>query len=159
MAYYWRIFCRAESIPTLRQMLEWATSDGFTVQLNIEFANPDLDALNWSRVELVDGVGKRLCFCELNRQDDTGGLFTEEVTEFLEEFASIPDTPRKAYVVDHLKASRYVIAFEIPVMSCDDACFDAFASISYHAEETHYGLLHVDGEGFWEGRSLIMEWA
>jgi hypothetical protein len=158
MAYYWRIFCRAESIPALRQVLEWAASDGFTVELNAEFANPNLDTSDWPRVELVDGVGKRLCFCELNRQEDIGGLFTEEVKEFLEELASSPDTPRKAYVIDHLVASRYVIAFEIPVMSCDDACFDALASISYHAEEALYGLLYVDGEGFWEGRSLIMEW-
>ena len=73
----------------------------------------------------LDTDGKLPILHEVNRNDSEDSLGREEIEECLE---FIEDTPRngdRKKVEDHLRATRFVVAAQLPTINIDDAGYDA----------------------------------
>ena len=63
----------------------------------------------------------------------------------------------KKRVLDHLKATRFIIALRLPKADMDDAGWDANGQILTYFLDHCGALIQADGEGFYEGSKLILE--
>ena len=61
------------------------------------------------------------------------------------------------WIVDHLKATRFIVALRLPKGDMDDAGWDANGQILTYFLDHCGALIQADGEGFYEGAKLILE--
>ena len=82
---------------------------------------------------------------------------SEELKEFLAKLGSPGKNRVKKKVVDHLKATRFIVALLLPKGDMDDAGWDANGQILTYFLDHCGALIQADGEGFYEGSKLILE--
>ncbi len=148
MAYYLRAFCTSDDIPPLREVLEWAASQG--VRLDVPSA--DLDSDTWGQAEVLYTADRSPIVAEANA--DT--LAHEEVDEFIESLEDVDESPEKQKVLEHLRQTKAVIAVQLLGDIDDDGYTAAGTFLTYFIEQCG-GLIQADGEGFYERERLIVE--
>jgi hypothetical protein len=91
------------------------------------------------------------------RNDSTHSLAREEIEEFLESLEDAPRNGNRKRVEDHLRATRFVVAAPLPTSDIDDDGHDADGWVMRFFVERYDGMIHADGEGFYEGDKLIVK--
>ena len=157
MGYYVRAFCASGDPPPLRQVLDYALDKGSPVQLDPEVSASDPDDPNWEQAGLLYKDGKLPILLEVNRNDSEDSLAREEIDEFLEFLEDAPRNGNRKKVEDHLRATRFVVAAQLPTGDIDDDGYDANGWIMRFFLERNDGMIQADGEGFYEGDRLIVE--
>jgi hypothetical protein len=127
MGYYVRAFCTATKPPTIRTVLDALTSWGVVLTPEADYAGPDvLDAVDWEQFGLLYKPGKSGILVECNRHDGTEDcLAAAEVTEFVEMIGPPGRSEAKRSVIEHLKATRFIIVCQLPSSDIDDDGFEA----------------------------------
>jgi hypothetical protein len=158
MGYYVRAFCTASVPPPLQAVLDAHSARG--VSLAADTPPEDLRAPDWEEVALALGPGQPPVIVTCDRETTPGPtLMREEVQQFIEFLQDAPPSPARKRVVDHLRATRFIVACRLPgTASADDqagGCAAGRAFLSYFV--THCGgLVQADGEGFYEGDRLLL---
>jgi hypothetical protein len=158
MGYYVRAFCTAPEPPTVRTVLDALASWGVVLTPESAYSGPDiLDAADWERFEFLYKAGKQSIVAECNRHDGTPDcLAAREVEEFIEMIGPVGRSKAKRRVVDHLKATRFVIACQLPSSDIDDDGFAANDEFLTYFEDMCGGMVQADGEGFYSDDKLLV---
>lgn len=82
-------------------------------------------------------------------------LFNEEMDEFLEATKDLSDSPGKERVIEHLRKTRFVVSNKIPT-AFGTKDYDALGEFCEYIAAKCKGLIQADGEGFYEGKYLIL---
>lgn len=153
MGYYFRVFCTAETVPPLAEVLRWVQQQGVPVT-----ADP-ADA-TWATVPLRIhyAEGAPPFTVELNRRDGAESLATQEIAEYERLVAELKKSRKREQVLDQLKRTRYVVACEIPITSgFTDAGFHALDVFLAYFVALCEGMVQADGQGFYDMGKLILE--
>jgi hypothetical protein len=159
MGYYVRAFCTASMSPPLGMVLNALAARG--IVLAADAVPPeDLRASDWEEVSLGFGPHKRPFVVTCDRETSAGQtLVREEVQQFIEFLQDAPPSPARKRVVDHLRATRFIVACRFPAAAAADdlegGCAAGRAFLSYFVAHCG-GLVQADGEGFYEGDQIIL---
>jgi len=159
LGYYVRAFCTTGKPPAIGRVLDFAMEHGSNVRLDPEVSEPDLADASWEQVGLLYQDGKLPILLELNR-DESGGddesLVKEEIDEFLEFLEEAPNNASRKKVEAHLRATTFVVAAQLATGDIVDDGYTALGNVLGYFVEHNGGLIQADGEGFYEGETLIV---
>jgi hypothetical protein len=112
MAYYVRAFCKsADPVPPLARILQWVRDRGPTLSLDPRSGRLSLEAEDWNEAELIYKEGKLPLIVEVSRANQPReALLHEEIGEFQEFLEDVPESENKLKVLEHLAATRYIVA-------------------------------------------------
>ena len=157
MGNYIRAFCVSEEVPPVTKLVQWlATRD---VHVRVENGDPmKMQSRGWDQVSLIYKEGKLPIIARCTRTDVKGnGSANEELKTFIEKVGPVGKNKTKKRIVDHLKATRFIVALRLPKGDMDDAGWDANGQILTYLLDHCGALIQADGEGFYEGSKLILE--
>jgi hypothetical protein len=157
VGHYVRAFCTSEDLPPLGRVLEWAAAQGVPLELEHEPGPGGLDSARWRWAELRYQHGKRPLSVDVSREADHGPPF-EEVEEFVELLGEVGESAEKRRVLAHLRQSRAVVGVQL-FSDVDDDGYDAVGVFLGFFVAHCGGMVHADGEGFYDGDRLIVELA
>jgi hypothetical protein len=155
MSYYLRVFCPADELPPMAEVLRWVDEErGITLDPTLGTRS---DSHNWRQVELERRPDRIRLLAEASTLDDQEGLAAEEIQEFLEALEDAPESAARAEVAEHLRATRTTVALQ-PLGSdvADEGYAAASALLAFFVERCG-GLVQADGEGFYRGDTLVVE--
>jgi hypothetical protein len=159
MGNYIRAFCVGEEVPSVTKLVQWlATRE---VAVKVQDGDPmKMQSRGWEQVSLVYKEGKLPIIARCSRTDaksSDAGSAAEELKGFIERIGAVGKNKTKRRVVDHLKATRFIVALRLPKADMDDAGWDANGQILTYFLDHCGALIQADGEGFYEGSKLILE--
>ena len=153
MGYYVRALCTSEVVPTLGEVQAWLKQHGSVA----EISDADLESSVWERARLFYRRGKLPILVECNRDTGPDSLLREELEEFSEILEEVDPPPGKQTVVAHIAATKFLIACQLPTSDIDDDGYDANSDFLSFFEERCGGIVQADGEGFYRGEELLVE--
>jgi len=163
MGNYIRAFCVGEEVPPITKVVQWLG----TRDVHVKVADGDpmkMQSRGWEQVSLVYKEGKLPIIARCTRTDAKGsasaggdGSAGDELKMFIERIGQPGKNKVKKRVVDHLKATRFIVALRLPKGDMDDAGWDANGQILTYFLDHCGALIQADGEGFYEGAKLILE--
>ena len=156
MGYYLRVFCRAEDLPPLGRVLYWAAAQGVSLEPENEPDRRDLDSAGWPGAEIRYKHDKRPLVVDVTRAAENRLLLSEEVEEFIELLKDVDESAQKSKVLAHLRESRAVVSVQLLSDIDDDGYHAVGVFLSFFVEQCG-GMIHADGEGFYEGDRIIVE--
>ncbi|KNY25529.1 hypothetical protein [Pseudobacteroides cellulosolvens] len=160
MGYYVRAFCTSDRVPTIKEIFDWAASQGYKLGVSDNFKDIDMKSNNWERVDILYKAGKLPILSEINRDEGTDNcLMREEIEEFKERLSEVRGllNIKKKKVETHLANTRYIVANELPISNIDDDGYNAnYIFLKYFVVHCG-GMIQANGEGFYEGDKLIIK--
>ena len=157
MGNYIRAFCVGEEVPPITKVVQWLG----TRDVHVKVADGDpmkMQSRGWEQVSLVYKEGKLPIIARCTRTDVKGnGSADGELKMFLEQIGAPGKNKTKKRIVDHLKATRFIIALRLPKGDMDDSGWDANGQILTYLLDHCGALIQADGEGFYEGSKLILQ--
>lgn len=157
MPYRIRAFCTSLITPSLSQVFDYATSKGVHLVADDMHGPTDIDSSEWSEVEIVYKPDKGPLVVECNRDDGTEDCLARvEPQEFIDEIGSPGLSIVKRRIIKHLKATKCIIASQL-LSDIDDDGFDANGTFLSYFVEHCGGMIHADGEGFYDKDKLILK--
>lgn len=158
MGYYIRAFCTARKPPTIRSVLRALFATGVQLKPEDDFDNPEtLDSHDWQQFAFLYKPGRLGILVECNRHDGSHGcLAAKEIEEFIDLIGSSERSAPKRKVTDHLKATQFIIACQLPSTDIDDDGFDANGEFLNYFVHHCGGMVQADGEGFYDGHEVIV---
>jgi hypothetical protein len=157
MGYYVRAFCTASQPPPLQVVLDALAASG--VALSAEGVPPeDLREADWDEAAIGFAAGQPPALVTCDRQTGAHNLVREEVQQFIEFLQDAPASPERKRVVDHLRATKFIVACRLPESAADEedgSCAAGRAFLSYFVAHCG-GLVQADGRGFYEGDRIIL---
>ena len=170
MGYYVRAFCTNPKVPDLASIQTWLRERESVAIIDepnhaVESAQAgearspilDLATSDWEQVAIAYRTGKLPILAECNRGDSTDeSLMREEVAEFMEFVGEPGRSAAKQRVLEHLAATKFVIACQLPTSDLEDDGYDANGDFLSFFVEHCGGMIQADGEGFYDGDRVIV---
>ncbi len=155
MAYLMRVFCTSGSPPALDDIFDWVSRRGTRLWIDDRVPNVDPASVSWEQAAIGYRQGKTPFLAEVNHTSDSDAK--EEVEEFTELLADVPDTPHRRNVLSRLERTTFIVANQIPTVDFEDDGYDAAGEFMLFFVEHNGGIIQADGEGFYDGQELIVE--
>jgi hypothetical protein len=157
MPYRVRAFCTGSDVPTLAQVFEYTRAHDVDLSPDETHGPNDVKSSDWSEVEISYKPGKSPLVAECNRDDGTDDCLARvETLEYMEEIGSPGVSFTKRRVIKHLKTTSFIIAVQL-LSDIDDDGYDANGTFLNYFVEHCGGMIHADGEGFYDGDKVILE--
>ena len=156
MGNYIRAFCVGEEVPPIAKVVQWLASRDVAVKV-VDGDPMKMQWRGWEQVGLIYKEAKLPIMARCMRTDAKDSAAAEEVKSFIERIGAVGKNKIKKRIVDHLKATRFIIALRLPKADMDDAGWDANGQILTYFLDHCGALIKADGEGFYEGAKLILE--
>jgi hypothetical protein len=152
MGYYTRVFCTSDAVPTVKAV-EAALHDSLP---SIRLIDQARDASRLLEADLVYDPAKKPVAIEVGVNEGPDSLAAEECEEFVEEIGPIGRSAVKRRLVKHLRKTKFIVRCQL-FSDIDDAGYEANGQLMDYFVNEHGGLVHADGEGFYEGTKLVLE--
>ncbi|MFZ5556087.1 MAG: hypothetical protein ACOZDY_05105 [Pseudomonadota bacterium] len=141
MSYYMRFFIEGDRVPSDEDLVELFDEAG-------------------AGFKLSDGVlfrdAEDFAVIEVNRRGEE--LFDDEIREFRESLAEVPDGPGKARVARCLDAAGAVVAVQVLFGGRDaDETLEALDPLWDTLFADYGGLMQADAEGFYDADDQVLE--
>jgi hypothetical protein len=170
MGYYVRAFCTDSNIPDLATIQAWLRKRGSPAVIDdpnhaVEAAEAgelrpailDLATSDWEQVAIAYRAGKLPILAECNRDDGTDeSLMREEIAEFVDVIGEPGRSAAKKRVLEHLAATKFVVACQLPTSDLEDDGLDANGEFLNFFVEHCGGMIQADGEGFYDNDEVIV---
>jgi len=156
MGYFTRVFCKSNSKPNVKQILEMLNSKNFSAKSNLD--ENELQSEKWTDFELIYKEGKLPILVELNQINESDGLAEEEIEEFKEAIGKpkLFDSKKKK-VIKHLDQTNFILCNQLPTSDIDDDGYDINGQLMEIFATECEGMIQCDGEGFYSGNKLIVK--
>ena len=120
--------------------------------------HPALDDGDWGQVGIVYKEHKAPILLEVNRDDgDDESLMREEVEEFIERLEDAPNNKIRRRVEKHLRNTRFIVAAQLPTFDIDEDGYAALRHVLTYFVANNGAMIQADGEGFYDGEKVIVE--
>ena len=148
MPYYVRAFCTASQSPTINAVMQSLRQCGPNCDACVDDVS-ELDSPLWQQFELIYKSGNGPIVVECNRDETPDSLAKAECEEFIEEVAELEASPAKDKVMEHLRMTRFIVSCQL-LSDCDDDGYEANGKLLDYFVEKCGGMIHADGEGFYD---------
>jgi hypothetical protein len=155
MPYRVRVFCTGEKCPSLTEVVESARASGIALGVTPD-GDDGLDSPDWTGCEITYDPDRHPIVVECDRDEGEDSLVREEAQEFIDRIEDLPETPSRERVIDHLQRTQFIVACQL-LSDIDDRGHEAKGAFLRYFVTHCGGLLHADGEGFYQDRKLILE--
>jgi hypothetical protein len=127
------------------------------VTLAPESGDPeDLREADWEEMALAYEPGRPPLLLTCSREDGSGrGELREEIEQFIDFVRDLPESPERGRVLDHLRATRFVVACHLPDEPDQRGQAAGLALVAIFVEQCK-GLTQIDGRGFFDGAALLV---
>lgn len=146
-----RAFCKNQKIPEANEIESYLLEHG--VNATVEDVLPP-DRGGWESLVIRYKPKKAPIIVEATR-DKTDVL--QEIGEFVEYVEELDASEATAKVLAHLRATKIIVACQIPTADIDDDGWRANDELLSCLVEKAGALVQADGEGFYEHEDLILE--
>ena len=150
-----RVFCTSGSPPPLEKVFDWVSGSGIKLWIDDRVLSVDPALASWEQAAIGYREGKTPFLAEINHTREPDAK--EEIEEFTEFLADVPDTPHRRNVLSRLERTTFIVANQIPTFDFEDDGYDAAGEFMRFFVEHNGGMIQADGEGFYDGRELIVE--
>src|SRR6266850_1433342 len=120
MGNYIRAFCVGEEVPPITKVVQWLG----TRDVHVKVADGDpmkMQSRGWEQVSLVYKEGKLPIIARCTRTDAKGSASAvDELKMFIERIGQPGKNKVKKRVVDHLKATRFIVSLPLPKVDTED---------------------------------------
>jgi hypothetical protein len=149
MAYWVRAYCTAETVPTIRDLLNWLwEKDEFAAAHAPGESTRALDSAKWKSFELVYHPDRESLLIECNRNTGPRSLCAGEVRGELESLEDVDDSAAKQQVEDCLRRTRFVVCCTVIGDHGHKEARTVRSVLDYFVD--HCGaILDVEDEGFY----------
>lgn len=154
MPYYVRAFCTSGDVPAISKVLEVVLAGGVAVTAELD-DEISLSSADWEQCWLNYGIEKQPIVVECNMDEGEGSLCKDECAEFIEKLNELKDSPSRNRCINHLKKVKFIIVCQL-LSDIDEEGFtvnDAF--LDYFVDHCG-GMMHAEGEGFYDNGKLIV---
>lgn len=151
-----QIFCSEEPPPTLKQVMEFLSEEGFDIKFEEgeeEDEEQDQEDPSWTEARLIYDDEQEALVLECWRSEESDE-FDELRDELIATVEDMEETGAKK-VLRRLKKAQFVIQI-LPCDSDEEGESVVNALTAFFAAEFG-GLVHVEGDGFYEGDDLLLE--
>jgi len=157
MPYRVRAFCTGSLVPTLAQVFEYAKTHGVMLEVDETYDPTDLESHEWSDVEIIYKAGKGPLVVECNRNDGTDDCLAQvEPQEYIDAIGPPGMSLIRRRVIKHLRATEFIIASQL-LSDIDDDGYEANGRFLEYFVGHCGGMIHADGEGFYDGDKVILK--
>ena len=158
MAFSTRVFCREGTIPTLTELLAWQRQHGTPVVLIGGLSAADLLSPLWTDAVLSYDADEEPFRLRCDHAGDPAGAarLREEVGDFLEDLAELPDSDARARVIGHLENTRFVLVVEFPEGGVGPRGYETNGWLMGLFVERAGGMVQCDGIGFYDENDEIV---
>jgi hypothetical protein len=147
MAFYARVFCTAETPPTIRTILDGVRAVGFAAEAANETAKA-LDNPRWKQFELVYRADRDSLLVECQRGAAKRSLCAATVREELNGIDDLEDSQRKCQVADYLRRTRFLVCCDVLGDNTLQVLAELAPLLDYFVD--HYGgMIDVEDRGFY----------
>lgn len=154
MLYYSRVFCTVSSL-SISKAIAYANSKGNPFLLSLNKASLEKYSNGSSHFEITYSLEKQPINVDINVVDEVDAIAKEEVKEFIADlgFAGFSSIKRK--IIRHLEQTLFIVACEMPDDMNEDGQAAIHLFLQYYVTHCN-GLLHVDGEGFYNDDMTLL---
>ncbi len=152
MAYYVRAFCLSNDVPSTSELENYLLRH----YPYIRFESENSKKAKLENAEIFYKKDNQPIIVECNYNDSQESLAAEECAEFIEEIGSPIFSISKRKVIKHLNNTKYIISCQL-LNDIDDDGYNVNGTLLNYFVENHNGLIHADGEGFYEGFKVIVK--
>lgn len=157
MPYRVRAFCTGSDVPTLAQVFEYAKAHGVALSADETHGPTDINTPDWTEVEIAYNPDKSPLVVECNRDNGTDDCLAKvEPQEYIETIGSPGFSRAKRPVIQHLKNTKFIISSQL-LSDIEDDGYDANGTFINYFVEHCGGMIHADGEGFYNGDKIIVK--
>lgn len=152
-----RVFCKEDPPPSLQQLMEFFSEEGFDIRLDRsggdDLEEEDVEDPSWQEATLIYSDEREPLQVECWREDESDE-FSEMRDEHLEELEDF-DGREKSRVVRHLKSSSFIVTITFLSEPGEEGVSIQNALVNFMANN-HDGLTYIDGEGYYAGDELVL---
>ena len=153
MPYYVRAFCTDESRPSIDQIESELKRDNPAARFE---SDDDRQSPSWSQAEFYYKSGKQPVIVEVNVNEGAESLAAEESQEFTDEIGQPGLSRSKRRVLKHLADTRFIVCCQL-LGDIDDDGYHWNGELLNYYVKNHGGMIQADGEGFYDGRKVIVD--
>lgn len=155
MVYYSRVFCQFREMPPLQEAINYANSKASLNKLIIKEQTLDEYSNGGKSFEMNYSLHKTAIPVDINPVDETDPIGKEEIQEFINDIGFAGFSSAKRKVINHLENTAFIIACEMPEDVDEDGQAAVHLFLQYYVQHCS-GLLHADGEGFYNDDMTIL---
>jgi hypothetical protein len=153
MPYYVRAFCTGDQIPPITAIIDDLRARGVDVCAEAD-DEATLASADWEQCWLKYSAAKQPIIVECNRDEGAQSLCRAECDEFVEQLEDGDETPAHRRCIDHLRATRFIIACQL-LSDVEDEGFTVNGEFLGYFVRNCGGIVQADGEGFYDGDEIV----
>jgi hypothetical protein len=162
-----RAFCTSPTVPTLAQLQQWLTAQGSAAFFADDLDDTavahapaaSLDDPDWRSTALSHSSDEQSILVECNRDDGTDAcMCRQDANDFIERIGPPGRSKKKQRIIDHLRATKFVLYCQIP-FSDEETERSALSALEHcvtYLFENCGGLAHVEDHGFVDTAGLVL---
>lgn len=149
MAFWVRAYCTADTVPTIRSLVDWLRAEGGFPRAEARVEDPaELDSPEWDEFELVYDPKKPSVQAECNRDTGPDSLCRGEVRGELDSLEDLDDSEARRRVADCLSRTRFIVCCTVVADDRHREAPRVRAVLDYFVD--HCGaILDTEDEGFY----------
>jgi hypothetical protein len=159
MTYYLSAFCTDGEIPSPGQVQTWAT--GRTPPITIDPDEPP--DCRWHSINIYYGPDDRAFTVDIYGPGDPPeydwlDVLPGTIEDFRAALETLPPTPGRDRVLAHLARTRFLVSISVPLsqFAQDEIAWSATDLLLQYFIERHGGMVHAEGEGFYDHDQKIL---
>lgn len=151
-----QIFCRVEPPPTLKQLMEFLSEEGFDIKFEEgeeDEEEPDQEDPSWTEARLIydDEQEALVLECWRSEESDEFDELRDELMAMVEDMEG--GSTRK--IIQNLKKAQFVA--QILPCEVDDEGESIINALTGFFASEFGGMVYVEEDGFYEGDELLLE--
>ncbi|MDH3613449.1 MAG: hypothetical protein OES10_09225 [Gammaproteobacteria bacterium] len=116
----------------------------------------DRKSVSWSQAEFNYKEDNQPIVVEININSGDDSLAAEESQEFFDKIGKPGLSISKRRVLNHLKNTRFIVCCQL-LSDIDDDGYHWNGELLNYFVKNHGGMIQADGEGFYDGRKIVVE--
>ena len=153
MPYHVRAFCTDEFRPSIDELEAALKRDNPAARFETDDERTSAD---WCHAYFYYKEGKEPVVVEVNVDDSGESLAAEECREFADEIGRPGISLSERRVLSHLTHTQFIVCCQLKSDIDDDGYRWNGELLNYYVMN-HGGMIHADGEGFYDGDKIIVD--
>lgn len=150
MSYFLRVFCQSAEFLPSQEISEFIQNGYFFDEMPSLRVNPDVANTSesaWQSIHINYQNGKRPIIIQRNVSDR---LLQQEIKEITEKLNYSPGVSQNTQIIQHLRNTKQIIAFEIDFNGLTDAGWEMLDCLEADLASKLTGIIYAPDDGFYD---------
>ncbi len=150
MSYFLRVFCQSAELLPSQEISEFIQNGYFFDEMPSLRVHPDVantSESDWQSIHIHYQNGKRPIIIQRNVNDR---LLQQEIKEITAKLNSSPGVSQNTKIIQHLRNTNQIIAFEIDFNGLTDAGWEMLDCLEADLASKLTGIIYAPYDGFYD---------